>query len=144
MDEIARAGALVQIVYILGAKKIAPGKLRLKLGQCDVRWIRIGFAALRATRGVEGPDCGRIALPCIGRAHIFNAEAGPEAVLGAEGWHAAFGADARAGENEDAVRRVNGDRAHDKFPASKVQGTVHSRFPASSPARTVGRPHGRR
>jgi len=80
VDEIFRSGALVQIVDVLRTEKVATGKLRFELGERDVRRIRIGFAALRAARGVESPDSGGIATPSIGRAHVLDAESGPQAV----------------------------------------------------------------
>ena len=70
----------MQVVDILRAEKIAAGELRLKLGESDVRGIRIRFAALRATRGVERPDSRWIATPGVGRAHILDAKTSPQAV----------------------------------------------------------------
>lgn len=101
----------MQVVHVLRAEKIAAPfsrfELRFKLGERDVSGVGVGFLALCTSSGVERPDASRIALPGIGRAHVFDAKAGPETIFCAEGGQSAFGTDARAGEDEDAVCGVD-------------------------------------
>ena len=84
MDEVSRAGALVQVVDILRAKKEAARELRFELGQSNVRGVRIGFLSLYATLRVESPHSGGVAAPGIGRADVLDAVTCPKAVFGAE------------------------------------------------------------
>ncbi len=115
--KIDAAGALVQVVDILRAEKKAAGELRFKFGERDVRGVGLGFCAVGAARGIELPDQRGIAPQCVGCADFFNAVAGPQAVFGAESGQAAFGADAGAGEDEDAVGGSDGD-GHDRVASA--------------------------
>ncbi len=110
---LLRAGALVQVVDILRAEKVAAGELRFKLGERDVRGIGLGLGAVGAALGIELPHQRWIALERLGRADLFDAMSRPEPVGRAKGGQAAFGADACAGEDEDAVGGGDGD-GHDQ------------------------------
>ena len=80
VDEIPRAGALVQVVDVLRAEKIAAGELRFKLGEGDVRGIGLGFRVIGAALGVERPDTSRIARQASGVQTSSTRMPGPQAV----------------------------------------------------------------
>jgi hypothetical protein len=109
MEETAGAGALVEVVDVLRTEKEAVADVLLQFSEGEVGGVGLGFGSVGAAFGVELPDEFGIALPGGGRADIFNAIAGPEAIVGAEGGQAALGADACAGEDEDAVGGGDGD-----------------------------------
>ncbi len=100
-----RAGALMQVVDVLRAEEKAVADFRLEIRQSAVRGIRFGFLSGGAAGRVKLPHGGGVALPGIGRAHVLDAAAGPQAVFSAKGRQTALGADARPGEHEDATCR---------------------------------------
>ena len=77
VDEANGAGALVQVVHVLGAEKEAVADALLKFGKREVGRIGLGLCCRGAARGVELPDQRRIALPGIGSADILDAIACP-------------------------------------------------------------------
>jgi len=87
----------------LGAEGEAVSETGFEVSQGEVGGIGLGLLTGQTARGVELPDEGGIAVPGLGSADVLDAMAGPEAVGGAEGGQAALGADAGAGEDEDAV-----------------------------------------
>src|SRR5664279_615094 len=103
MDEVVRSGALVQVVYVLRAKEEVGAELLLECGEGAVRGIGLALPCLLAAMRVELPDEFGICVPAFGGGYGFDAIASPEAVAVAEGLEAAFGADARPGEDEDSV-----------------------------------------
>ena len=70
--------------------------------------------SVAAALGVEAPDQLGVGLPGFGGGDFFDAMAVPEASGAAEGGEAAFGRDTGAGEDEEAVLRVEGIEAHGK------------------------------
>jgi hypothetical protein len=113
VEKAVGAGALVEVVDVLRAEEEAVADALLKLGEGVVGGVGLGFGSVGAALGIELPDEFGIASPGVGSADIFNAIAGPEAVVGAEGGQAALSADASAGEDEDAVGGGDRDLIHD-------------------------------
>jgi len=101
--EVLRAGALVEVVYILGAEVEAVGHLAFEIGEGEVAGVGLGRESVSAAHGVEAPDEGWVGVPGFGGGYIFYAMTVPEAAGAAEGGEAALGGDARAGEDEEAV-----------------------------------------
>jgi hypothetical protein len=77
VNETDGTGALVEIVYVLRAKKEAVTDACLKFGQRVVGGVGLGFCSVGSAPGVELPDEFGITLPGVGSADVFNAIAGP-------------------------------------------------------------------
>ena len=94
------AGALVEIVYILGAEieilRVGFGEALLDLGEGFVRGVGLGGAGVASALGVEAPDKSGVGIPGFGGGDFFHAMTVPEASGAAEGGEAAFGGDAGA------------------------------------------------
>jgi hypothetical protein len=118
VEKAVGAGALVEVVDVLCAEEEAVADSLLEFGEGVVGGVGLGFGSVGAAFGIELPDEFGIASPGIGCADVFNAIAGPEAVVGAEGGQAALGADAGAGEDEYAVGGGDGDLTHDRSRCS--------------------------
>ena len=101
--DVAGAGALVEVVDILGAEVEAAGHAAFEFGEGEVAGVGLGGEGVAAAHGVEAPDQGWVGLPGFGGGYVFDAMAVPEAAGTAEGGEARFGGDARAGEDEEAV-----------------------------------------
>ena len=95
--DVAGAGALVEVVYILGAEVEAVGHVALEVGEGEVAGVGMGGEGVAAAHGVEAPDEGGVGLPGFGGGYVFYAMAVPEAAGAAEGGEAALGGDACAG-----------------------------------------------
>ena len=123
-----RAGELVEIVDVLGAEE-EPVESVLECGDGLVGRIGLGVGGVAAAHGVEVPDELGIAAPGGGRGDIFEAVVAPEAIGVAEGGDAAFGGDASAGEQEEAVGGGNGEglRVHGwrwgEFTTERAEGS---------------------
>ena len=66
------AGALMQVVDILGAEKEAVAEALLKLRERKMRGVGLGLLRGRAARGVELPHQRRGCAPRLGRADILD------------------------------------------------------------------------
>ncbi len=80
VDKVARAGALVQVVDVLRAEKVAAGELRFKLGERDVRGVGLSVRVIGAALGIEIPHQPWVALERFGCANLFDAMPRPEPV----------------------------------------------------------------
>lgn len=129
VDEALRAGLFMQVVDILGTKEEAVADLGFELGQGDVRGVRLSLLSGGAALGIELPDRPGIALPGFGGADLFDAMTGPEAVFCAEGGQAALRADARAGEDKDAIFRCDGNGGHLIAPFLRNDGREDNALP---------------
>jgi hypothetical protein len=70
----------VQVIDVLCAEKKSSGQLRFQCSESAVRRVRLRMLGGSAARRVEIPHAGRVTLPGLWRAHIFNAMAFPETV----------------------------------------------------------------
>ncbi len=95
--DVAGAGALVEVVDVLGAEVEAVGHVALEVGEGEVAGVGMGGEGVAAAHGVEAPDEGGVGVPGVGRGDVFDAMAVPEAAGAAEGGEAALGGDACAG-----------------------------------------------
>jgi len=111
--DAVRAGALVEVVDVLGAEVevvgVYFGEVLFDLGESFVGGVRLGGEGVAAALGVETPDEFGVGLPGFGGGDLFDAVAVPEASRAAEGGEAGFGGDAGAGEDEETVL---GDEVH--------------------------------
>lgn len=97
------AGALVEIVDVLGTKEEAVSQGLLQVGEGEVGRVGLGGEGIAAAHGVEAPDEFGVGLPGLGGCDLLDAVAVPKAARAAKGCEAAFGGDAGAGEDEEAV-----------------------------------------
>ena len=104
VDHAPRSGLLVKIVDVLRAEKESVLQAAFEPGQGRVAGIGLRLSGDAAAHGIELPDEPGIAPPGVWRCDVFEAMVAPKAGRAAEGRDAAFGADAGAGEDEDAVR----------------------------------------
>ena len=95
------AGALMQIVDILGDQQELARPLGIEPRKCPVRVIRLDRTELLPPRVVESVHQRRIAAVGLGRAHVFDPVAFPQSIGSAKGRKPAFGRHARAGQNND-------------------------------------------
>lgn len=101
VDKVVVAGAVVQIIDILGDEEEPAGPLRLKPGQGAVGGVGRHLAQ-------EGPalviellhQCG-VAPEGLRGGDIFHPVAFPQAIVGAKRGHAGFSRNAGAGEDDD-------------------------------------------
>ena len=101
--EVVGAGALVEVVYVLGAEVEAAGHLALEVGEGEVAGVGLGGEGVAAAHGVEAPDQGWVGVPGVGGGDFLDTMAVPEATGTAEGGEAALCGDAGSGEDEEAV-----------------------------------------
>jgi hypothetical protein len=80
VDEVAGAGALVEIIYILGAEEEAVTKVGFELGQGEMGGVGLSLVGGGAASGVELPDEGWVAMQGFGGADVLDAVARPEAI----------------------------------------------------------------
>jgi hypothetical protein len=98
------AGALVEVVYVLGAEvETVWSEDALDFCEGFVGGVGLGSESVAAALEVEAPDKFGIGFPGFGGGYFFDAVAVPEASAAAEGGEAAFGRDAGSGEDEEAV-----------------------------------------
>ncbi len=83
--EVVGAGALVEVVYILGAEVEAVGHAAFEIGEGEVAGVGLGRDSVPAAHGVEAPDEGGVGLPGFGGGYVFYAMAVPETAGAAEG-----------------------------------------------------------
>jgi hypothetical protein len=79
-----------------------------------MRGVWLGLGALRAALRIELPHEHGIFFQSLRSADILNAMAGPQAVRRAKRGQAAFGADAGASEDEEAIGRCDFDVVHEE------------------------------
>src|ERR1700757_4649134 len=108
MKDAAGTGLLVEIVDILGAEKKTIGDGVFESSECEVARIGFGGGGNAAAHGVEIPDEAMVVTPGIWRGDVLEAVVAPQAAGIAEGGNAALGADAGAGQDEEAVRGREG------------------------------------
>ncbi len=107
VDDAGRAAPLVEIIDVLRAEKQAVLQIGFELGERAMAGIRFGGRSGAAAHGVELPHQSRVAAKGFGRPDFLDAVGPPQAARATERRNAAFGADARAGEDEDAVAGGN-------------------------------------
>lgn len=112
MDDARRARLFVEIVDVLRAEEEAIAELPAESGDGLVGGIRHGGRGDAAAHGIEIPDEAGIAAPGLRRSNVFETVVAPESAGITEGGDTAFGADASAGEEEDAVGGGEGERWH--------------------------------
>ena len=100
MDDLGRAGAFVEVVYILGEH--ANAVAALKLGDGAVAWIGLDLVELSAALIIKIEHELRVAVPRFRSGNLFNPVALPQPVGIAEGLEAAFGADVCRREQSSA------------------------------------------
>jgi hypothetical protein len=101
----ARApGEVVQTIDVLGDQSEG-GLSGFQTDQRVVRRVGCGLGNDLATPVVPLPDEARIARKSFGSGEVFGAKILPEPACAAEGWNAALGGNARAGERRDVSRR---------------------------------------
>jgi hypothetical protein len=103
VDEIVRAGRLMQRVDILGDGEDLALMLALKPGQRLMRRVRPRVVVPSAAEIVELKHAGRIAGEAFRRRHLLQRKLRPQPAFVAEGAEPAFGREPRAGENDDAL-----------------------------------------
>jgi hypothetical protein len=105
--DAAGAGALVEVVYVLGAEVevfwICLSEALFDFGEGFVAGVGLGSEGVAAAHGIEAPDESGVGVPGFGRGDVFDAVTVPEASGAAEGGEAGFGGDAGSGEDEEAV-----------------------------------------
>jgi hypothetical protein len=116
VHQIARSGALVQVVDVLGDQQQFARPVRLQPGQGQVRRVGRHLARQEAPAPivVEVVHPCRIAREGLGRGHVFQAHLGPDAVGIAEGIQAGFLRDPGAGQDDDRGVRLRHDGADDR------------------------------
>ena len=97
----AAAGPLVQVIDVLGDDLHVVAILQP--GQGEVGGIGLGRPCLSAALVVEVDDQLGVAVEGLGRGHFLHAMTFPQAVAVTKGLEAAVGADAGAGEDDDAL-----------------------------------------
>lgn len=108
VDDAAHAAALVQVVDVLRAQEqvaAALGEPRLEPAERAMRFVRLRGFQVTPAQVVEVVHVGGRPPEALRGRKLHRIELGPDAVLVAKRAEAAFGGDARAGENED----VHGD-----------------------------------
>ena len=103
VDDALVAGALVQVVDVLGHHQHRARVLALELGQGMVGGVGPGLDQVDPTGVVELVHEGRVAGEALGRRHLLEVVLGPQAVLVAEGAEPGLGRDAGAGEDHDVL-----------------------------------------
>ena len=103
LEDVAAAGGLVQSVDVLRRQGEAVGEPALEGGEGVVAGVR-GDALQAGPAGVvEAPHQGRVAGEAVGRRHVGDGVALPQARRAAERRHAALGRDPRARQDGDAA-----------------------------------------
>ena len=69
--------------------------------QCGVGGVRAGLDTVLATRVIEFVDQGGVGGKAFGRGDLIQVVFGPQAILVAKGAKAAFGGNARTGQDDD-------------------------------------------
>ena len=115
------AGAIVQIIDILGDEQEVAGPFRLQPCQRQMRGIGHHLAEEGAALIVELlHQCG-IAAEGLWGGDILHPMAFLQAIGGAEGGHAGFGRNAGAGEDDDVAAHARHDKAGQRGAASMAQ-----------------------
>jgi hypothetical protein len=91
VDEIARAGRLMQRVDILGDGEDIALMLALEPGQRLMRRVRSRIVVPPAAEIVELKHAGRIASEAFGRRHLLERKLRPQPAFVAEGAEPALG-----------------------------------------------------
>jgi len=97
------AGALVEVIDVLGAEIEAIAQPLFYFGKAEVSGVGFGPEGVATAHGVETPDEFRVGLPRLGSRDLFDTVAVPQSSGAAKGSEAALGGDARSGENEEAI-----------------------------------------
>jgi hypothetical protein len=101
------AGALVQIVDVLGDDQQLAIERPVQPGQCRVGRVGRGRQHPGAAQVVEALDQRGIAGEGLWRGDILDPVLLPQSILGAERPEAALGADAGAGQDHDVAKRAH-------------------------------------
>ena len=104
VDQPLRAGALVKVVDILGDQQEITWPFGLEPRKCLVRRVGTDARKFRSPSIVEAVNQCRIPAEGLGRSHVFNAVAFPQAVGAAKGCEAAFGRNAGARQDHDVAK----------------------------------------
>ena len=109
VDEVARPGALVQVVDVLGHHQHLARPVLLEAGERFVRGVRLNAGAeqLAAALVVEALHGGRLAGKSLGRRDLLEPPALPQAVGAAKARQAGFDRDAGAGQHDDRAAGGN-------------------------------------
>ena len=103
VDQVAGAGALVQVVDVLSHDQDFAGPAALEFGQGKMRCVRTDVLAqqLAAALVVEALDGRRVAGEGLGGGDVLEAPALPEAALAAEAGQAQFDRDPGTRQHHD-------------------------------------------
>lgn len=101
VDQAARAGTFVEVVYILRHDQQVAGPFGVEPGERTVRCVGLDAGKCAAALVVEAVDRRSVSRQRLGRADVLDAVAFPQAVGAAEGREAAFGGDAGTGQDDD-------------------------------------------
>lgn len=98
------AGAFMQVVDILRYKEKFAGKIPFQPRERLMCRVRLDLRQARPAFIVEGVNTGRITRESLGRCHVFDANARPDAAFVAKGRNARFCRNSGAGQNDDGAR----------------------------------------
>ena len=101
-----RAGALVQIVYVLGDQQEVAGPFAVKPCQRLMSRVRLDRAELFPSCIVEGVNERGIAAVRIRRTDVFDAVAFPKPIRPTESGKAALRRNSSSGQNDDPVQLI--------------------------------------
>ena len=108
VDQVGRAGALMQVVDVLGDQKHLARPFPLQLRECGMGGVGldIGLEQTGAAVVVELVDKVRIALEPFRRRDILQPDAFPHAAGAAEGVQTGFLGNSGTGQDDDPVGRA--------------------------------------
>ena len=101
VEQIPRAGPVVQVVHILRDQEQVAAPFPLQAGQGEVGGIGLHQGEAAPPFVVETVDQRRVPVEGLRRGHVLHPVLLPEAVGGAKGAQPAFGGDAGAGEDHE-------------------------------------------
>ena len=101
MDQAPGAGSFMKIIDILGDDEQIAGPSSVQFRQGVMSGIRLNFVQFRAPLVIEAMHQRSIALQRLWRADIFDPMPFPQTVGPTKSREAAFGRDARAGQDHD-------------------------------------------